>query len=191
MDKRRKSTKEVDGDGDDDGVSLSIMKMAQQGEVEKRSDRRRCLSGSPRKSCLDILSDAAARGPTSSKGRSQGTFARPCSRVRRRRERREAFDANGISAPFSKSGHHLDGERVGAEREGRREWDRTIFLLSQSSFLPCPGGESGAGTIIIHGRCEKKEGECCFLTLPLCLTQSQSQSGNARSIHIYLLHCHY
>ena len=37
MDKRRKSTKEVDdvGDGDDDGVSLSIMKMAQQGEVEK------------------------------------------------------------------------------------------------------------------------------------------------------------
>ena len=63
MDKRRKSTKEVDGDGDDDGVSLSIMKMAQQGEVEKRSDRRRCLSGSPRKSCLDILSDADARGP--------------------------------------------------------------------------------------------------------------------------------
>lgn len=43
MDKRRKSTKEVDGDGDDDGVSLSIMKMAQQGEVEK-SDRRRELS---------------------------------------------------------------------------------------------------------------------------------------------------
>ena len=35
MDKRRKSTKEVDGDGDDDGVSLSIMKMAQQGEVER------------------------------------------------------------------------------------------------------------------------------------------------------------
>ena len=145
-----------------------------------------CLS--PRKSCLDILSDAAARGPTSSKGRSQGTFARPCSRVRRRRERREAFDANGISAPFSKSGHHLDGERVQKGKEGERG-DRTIFLLSQSSFLPCPGGESGAGTIIIHGRCEKKEGECCFLTLPLCLTQSQSQSGNARSIHIYLLHC--
>ena len=35
MDKRRKSTKEVDDDGDeddgDDGVSLSIMKMAEQG----------------------------------------------------------------------------------------------------------------------------------------------------------------
>ena len=27
-----------------------------------------------------------------------------------RRGEREAFDANGISAPFSKSGHHLDGE---------------------------------------------------------------------------------
>ena len=38
MDKRRKSTKEVDDDGegedDDDGVSLSIMKMAEQGGKE-------------------------------------------------------------------------------------------------------------------------------------------------------------
>ena len=187
MDKRRKSTKEVDGDGDDDGVSLSIMKMAQQGEVEREVTAGCLFHGR----AVWIFFLMPPPEELLEGRRSQGTFARPCSRVRRRRERREAFDANGISAPFSKSGHHLDGERVGAEREGRREWDRTIFLLSQSSFLPCPGGESGAGTIIIHGRCEKKEGECCFLTLPLCLTQSQSQSGNARSIHIYLLHCHY
>ena len=42
MDKRRKSTKEVDDDGedDDDGVSLSIMKMAEQGGKEWK-DRRK------------------------------------------------------------------------------------------------------------------------------------------------------
>ena len=54
-------------------------------------------------------------------------------------EEREAFDANGISAPFSKSGHHLgrmDGGGQCRKERGRR---RTIFLrdlgapLSQSS----------------------------------------------------------
>ena len=76
MDKRRKSTKEVDGDGDDDGVSLSIMKMAQQGEVEREVTAGESWL-SPRKSCLDILSDAAARGPTSSKGAPKGHLRGP------------------------------------------------------------------------------------------------------------------
>ena len=79
MDKRRKSTKEVDGDGDDDGVSLSIMKMAQQGEVEKSKEvtATRALWLSPRKSCLDILSDAAARGPPRRGGAPKGHLRGP------------------------------------------------------------------------------------------------------------------
>ena len=49
MDKRRKSTKEVDDDGDDDGVSLSIMKMAGQGgehvHVRTKGGDRRAVRG--------------------------------------------------------------------------------------------------------------------------------------------------
>ena len=71
MDKRRKSTKEVDDDGedDDDGVSLSIMKMAEQGGKEWK-DRRKwsevtaARELSPQQHYLDILSDVAAVGQT-------------------------------------------------------------------------------------------------------------------------------